>query len=61
MNAHERIEEIIMLTNFKLWQLASSKADSLYEDFIHDSIVYTEEDENTLFYLLGVIATALYG
>ena len=56
----QRLEEIIGLCNFKLWHLTDKKIDSLYQEMILGAVALTEEQEDTMFYLIDRVANHLY-
>ena len=61
MDIENRLEEIIVMCNFRLYDMASQHIDAIYEEFTSGDLELTEEQEEQMFYLIDRISTALYG
>ena len=60
MNVPERINEITELLKFRLYHVADTKVDSLYEDWTSGKIKLTEKQEWLMFNFIDRISNALY-
>lgn len=61
MDIENRLEEIIAMCNFRLYDMASQHIDTIYEEFTSGALELTEEQEEQMFYLIDRISIALYG
>ena len=57
----KRLEEVIVMINFKLYHDADKRIDGIYEDFTRGRIELTEDQENLMFELIDKISRYLYG
>ena len=61
MSNMERLNKIREMINCRLYRVADKNLDNMYEEYAHNKLKLSEQEEDYMFLLISRLSTVLYG